>query len=275
MRLTLTYLALAALLGAAACGEDATGKDSSTTYPDWGGGNTYLDGPSSKQCSPASCSGCCRTSAMGTTCESGFTNNACGYGGAPCSVCTVQQKCNQGICSQAQTCDSTTCASGCCDSSGKCQSGTSGTSCGTGGAACQACASGEECSSAQKCQKKGPLMYKVTLDSAQVTGSSWIVCGFAELSECDLYVILTVGNKKATSSVKADTNKPTWNEYLLTETEAALIKNFEVEVRDDDPIGSVQIGKCKPSISSATLKSGKLITDCGDAKSLTFSFTAT
>ena len=33
-------------------------------------------------------------------------------------------------------------------------------------------------------------MYKVTLVSAKVTGSAWIVCGFAELSDCDLYVTL-------------------------------------------------------------------------------------
>ena len=270
----MTYLAAAALLAVIGCGED-TGKDSGgSTYPDWGGGNTYLDtAPTS--CSPANCSGCCMTGALGTTCASGFADNACGYGGGPCAACSLQQKCQQGVCSAAQTCDATSCSSGCCDSSGKCQTGASNSACGTGGAACQACQSEYECTSAQTCQKKGPLMYKVTLDSAVVTGSSWIVCGFAELSECDLYVILTVGSKKATSTVKADTNKPIWNEYLLTETEAALIKNFEVEVRDDDPIGSVQIGKCTPTITSATLKGGKLTTTCGDAKQLTFSFTST
>ena len=275
MRLNIACVAVGALLVLVACGEDS-GKDSGgTTYPDWGGGNTYLDSAPPVNCSPASCSGCCKSGVLGTTCESGFGDNACGYGGAPCAVCSSQQKCSQGVCGTAQTCDSTSCSSGCCDTGGKCQSGASNTACGTGGVACQACQSGEECASSQKCQKKGPLMYKVTLVSAVVTGSSWIVCGFAELSECDLYVILTVGNKKATSSTKVDTNKPTWNEYLITETEAALIKNFEVEVRDDDPVGSVQIGKCTPSITSATLKSGQLVTDCGDAKSLTFTFTST
>ena len=267
---------MGALLALAACGEDGSKKDgASTTYPDWGGGNTYLDSAQSNKCTPASCSGCCKASALGTTCESGFTDNACGYGGAPCMVCSLQQKCSQGVCGTAQKCDATSCSSGCCDSNGKCQTGASNTACGTGGVACQACQSGFECTSAQTCQKKGPLMYKVTLESAQITGSTWLICGFAELSECDLYVILTVGNKKATSTTKVDTNKPNWSEYLLTETEAALIKSFEVEVRDDDPIGSVQIGKCKPSITAATLKSGKLVTDCGDAKSVTFSFTAT
>ncbi len=275
MRLKITCLAVSALLAVAACGDDS-GKDSgSTTYPDWGGGNTYLDTAPPSKCSAATCSGCCKAGALGTTCESGYLDNACGYGGAPCVMCSLQQKCKQGVCGTAQTCDSTSCSSGCCDSSNKCQTGASNTACGTGGVSCQACQSGYSCSSAQKCEKKGPLMYKVTLVSAAVTGSSWIVCGFAELSECDLYVILTVGNKKATSSVKTDTNKPTWNEYLLTETESALIKNFEVEVRDDDPIGSVQIGKCTPTITAATLKGGSLVTTCGDAKQLTFSFQST
>ena len=257
----------------AACGDDS-GKDSGagTTFPDWGGG-TYKDtGQPRGSCSATTCSnGCCR----GGVCESGKADTACGWGGNPCQACTLQQKCNNGVCELAQSCDSSSCATGCCDTNKKCQTAQSDSACGTGGAACQACASGLECTSAGKCETKGPLMYKVTLVSAVVTGSSWIVCGFAELSECDLYVILTVGNKSTKSTVKADTNKPTWNEYLLTDTEAALIKSFEVEVRDDDPIGSVQIGKCTPSISASTLKSGQLVTDCGDAKQVTFTFKST
>lgn len=262
---------LAALCLPAGCGDDDPGQDGGSSYPDFGGGPWPDQGSGS--CSSTNCSGCCQASAYGSTCESGLSNVACGFGGSVCKPCSLKQTCQQGACAAAKVCDSTTCASGCCDSSGKCQAGTSDTVCGTAGAACQACATGKECGKDQKCATKGPAMYKVTLVSAKITGSTWLICGFAELSECDLYVNLKVGNKTAKSTTKVDTNKPLWNEYMLTETDANLIKDFQVEVRDDDPIGSVQIGKCSPSISTSTLTSGKLVKDCGDAKQVTFSFT--
>jgi len=105
-----------------------------------------------------------------------------------------------------------------------------------------------------------------------VTGTTWLICGFAELSECDLYLKLTVGSASAESTIKADTNSPVWNEYLLTALETALTASFEIEVRDDDPVGSVQIGSCTPKVTPAELSAGKLVVDCGDAKEVTFSF---
>jgi len=113
-------------------------------------------------------------------------------------------------------------------------------------------------------------MYKVTVVSATVPGTSWLVCGFAEASECDLYVTLKVGKAQATSSIKVNTNSPVWNEYLLAATDTDLMSSFEVEVRDDDPIGSVQMGECTGSISSTNLSDGTYVHDCGDVKQLTW-----
>lgn len=202
---------------------------------------------------------------------SGTDTTSCGFSGIPCQVCQTGSTCQMGICS-APKCDATSCSTGCCDSAGKCQQGNSDADCGTGGQTCQSCTSSEVCTN-NSCTAKGPAMYKVTLVSAKVTGSSWVVCGFAELSECDLYVNLKVGKASAQSSIKDNTNNPVWNEFMLAATEADLVKSFEVEVRDDDPIGSVQIGSCTPSVSTTDLAAGTHVSDCGDAKQVTWSFT--
>jgi hypothetical protein len=201
----------------------------------------------------------------------GSGTSACGYGGNTCNACNTGDECQGGICVPSATkCDKQSCADGCCES-GSCKQGNADSACGTGGDACKACGSDETCVG-QTCTPKGPAMYKVTLVSAKVTGSAWIVCGFAELSACDLYVILKVGNATAQSSIKEDSQTPVWNEYLLTALETALTTSFEVEVRDDDPVGSVQIGSCTPKVTAAELAAGKLVTECEDAKELTFSF---
>jgi len=255
-------LLLLALLCPVGCGDDGGSSDG------WAFGDIFPPQPdytTSGTCSTAGgCAGCC----MGTTCMAGTDRQACGYGGVPCQTCQPSETCQMGFCT-APPCSASTCAAGCCDSAGKCQSGTTDQSCGTGGATCEACASDKVCSS-NACTDKGPAMYKVTLESAKVTGSSWIVCGFAELSECDLYVTLKVGKAQATSSIKVDTNSPTWNEYMLTATGTDLTSSFEVEVRDDDPVGSVQIGSCTGSITSADLTAGTYVHDCGDAKQVTW-----
>jgi hypothetical protein len=215
-------------------------------------------------CSPMNCTGCC----MNTSCLSGTGTGGCGKGGNPCSPCKTDELCVSGACIPT-TCDDTTCK-GCCDSSNACKAGTSNTVCGTSGATCKSCSSSEVCAEGT-CSPKGPDMYKVTLVSAVVTGSAWIVCGFAEFSACDLYVTVKVGSATAKSTTKWNSQNPTWNEYLLTATDTALMASFHVEVDDDDdPLGSVNIGKCDPKITSAELKAGKLVVDCGDAKQLTF-----
>jgi hypothetical protein len=255
------------LLGLAACGSDSPPKGDGQKPP----GQDLFPWrfPETTQpptgCSPSTCSGCC----SGLSCMPGTTTSACGYAGNPCSPCKSGEQCQGGLC-VPPPCDATSCKSGCCEN-GQCKPGTSDKACGAGGDACKACGADETCAE-NRCEPKGPPMYKITLVSAKVTGSAWIVCGFAELSDCDLYVILKVGSASAQSTVKDNTQNPVWNEYMMTALETSLTKSFEVEVRDDDPIGSVQIGSCSPKVTSSQLSAGKLVTDCGDAKELTFSF---
>jgi hypothetical protein len=265
MRVT-TILAVLALV---TCGgetpapspERAGHKD---LFPVWGDFVAPYDIPTS--CSPASCSGCC----SGIECLAGNGTGACGTGGDPCQTCKTAELCQAGSCIPPK-CDDTTCA-GCCDTASACKPGSTAGACGSKGVPCAACDTDQVCADGF-CAAKGPPMYKVTLVSAKVTGSAWLVCGFAELSDCDLYVILKVGTASAQSTTKSNTQSPVWNEYLLTATETALLASFNVEVRDDDsPLGSVKIGSCSPKLTAAQLSAGKLIVDCGDAKSVTFSF---
>jgi C2 domain len=263
MRSQLVTLLIATLLAMTGCGDESSPtSDGAFIWPDI----SYPD-YTSGTCAPGACSGCCSSTGA---CVAGTDNAACGFSGNPCQVCQGTQTCKMGLCA-APPCDATSCASGCCDSSGTCQKGTEDTACGTSGQACQTCTSAEVCSNNQ-CGAKGPDLYKVTLVSAKITGSSWIVCGFAELSECDLYVILKVGNATSKSTIKENSNSPAWNEFMLAASESDIIKKFEVEVRDDDPIGSVQIGKCEPTITSADLAAGTHTSDCKDAKQVTWSF---
>jgi len=160
-------------------------------------------------------------------------------------------------------CGPTNCT-GCCDAAGKCQPGTTDADCGTGGATCTKCGSSSTCTSG-KCQSTGPKMYKVTLVSATVSS-----CGLGDT--CDAYVVLKVGNTTKTSATKDDTNTPVWNEYMLTESDTNLQKGFSVTVYDEDLAFDDTIGTCTPTISTSVLSAGKLITTCGDASKLTFTF---
>jgi len=255
------------LVALAACGSDGTQNGDGSKPPTADLWPWLVDQGTPTGCSPSTCSGCCQNN----LCLPGTGTSACGYAGNPCNVCNSGDQCQGGVCVPATpVCDKQSCPSGCCEN-GSCKQGNADTACGTGADPCKAYGTDESCVG-QTCTPKGPPMYKVTLVSAKVTGSAWIVCGFAELSDCDLYVILTVGNATAQSSVKVDTQNPVWNEYLLTALETSLTTNFEVEVRDDDPIGSVGIGSCTPKLTTTELAAGQLKVDCGDAKELTFSF---
>jgi hypothetical protein len=247
---------MAVLVGMAGCSVEETPVTDGAVegYPDY----------TVASCAPGACSGCCQQN----SCLPGTDNKVCGFSGVACQACQGDQVCKAGICSALQ-CDATSCATGCCDSAGECKKGTEDTACGTGGQVCQTCTSSEICSNNQ-CGAKGPTMYKTTLVSAKVTGSSFIVC--IDINKCDLYVILKVGNATAKSSVKIDTNDPSWKEFMLVATEADIIKKFAVEVRDEDPIGSGQVGKCTPKITAADLQAGTFSSDCGNAKQLTWSF---
>lgn len=254
MRKLLCLLPLLLLVG---CGDDEPGRDGGNVYPDFN--TTFVDTGGGGGCGPASCTGCCQ----GTTCVSVTTASACGYGGQACQQCQPGQTCPAGICSGG-ACSASSCPNGCCDSSGQCQSGSATTACGSGGESCKTCSSSEECSKG-KCATKGPTMYKVTLVSAKVSGCGWT-------DTCDAFVILKVGGTTKTSKTKEDTESPAWNEYMLTESETNLTKGFDVQVMDEDVSWHDTIGTCKPSITSTILQSGKLVTTCGDAKSLTFKF---
>jgi hypothetical protein len=264
MRFRLISIIIGGLVALTGCGDDGSPvSDGGFVWPD---GVSYPD-YASGTCSPGACSGCCDATGL---CVSGTSATACGFSGMTCQVCQSTETCKMGTCAPPP-CDATSCATGCCDSSSVCQKGTEDTACGTGGQVCQTCTSAEVCSNSQ-CGAKGPALYKVTLVSAKITGSSWIVCGFAELSECDLYVILKVGNATSQSTIKDDNNNPAWNEFMLAASESDIVKKFEVEVRDDDPIGSVQIGECEPAITTADLQAGTHTSDCEDAKQVTWSF---
>lgn len=217
-------------------------------------------------CSTANCSGCCRDG----ECLGGTDPFACGQGGMACATCGPSASCPAAICVEPD-CDPTTCKDGCCDAAGACQQGRSAEVCGTGGADCAACTAEQGCV-AGKCVDKGPPMHKVTLVSAKAA-DKMLVCGVTEFSACDLYVILKVGNVTAESSKIDNSNEPQWNEYLLTALDTVLIESFDVEVRDDDPVGSAEIGKCEPEITQEVLDAGELVTECGDIAELTFSFT--
>jgi hypothetical protein len=246
---------LAILLGAAlplACGDDSHPGPYKDLFA-WSEG--------SSACGPTSCSGCCQSG----SCVAGTSTSACGTGGYSCDQCSSSQTCSSsGVCTAA-ACDSTSCASGCCDSSGACQGGTSTSACGTGGATCAACTSTQACSSGA-CTTKTSSMYKVTLVSCTFDSN----CGLGDT--CDAFVVLTVGKVVVTSSTKDDANSPSWSEYMLTATESELSKQFDVVVKDEDTISDDTMGTCSLAITSSVISAGKIVSDCGDAKNLTFTF---
>ncbi len=225
-------------------------------YPDWG--NAKYDVGSSL-CGPNNCYGCCQ----GSTCITQTTDTACGFGGGKCLPCASKQSCKGGQCVET-TCDSSNCK-GCCDTSKTCQNGTTDAICGTGGAACGACTSTQACLS-QKCTLKSTGQYKVYLVS--VTPISGYSCD--TWGKCDIYVELTVGTTKATSSTKEGTDQPVWNESLLIATQADLTSKFEAQVWDDDWPFDTSMGYCKPKITSVELAAGKVTTDCGQYMSYGF-----
>ena len=247
-----------------ACGDDDPGTDGSPgddlfpTYWDTGG-----------TCSSNTCAGCC----SGTLCVLVPYDQACGYGGAPCQACLSTQTCKDGACVTPSVCDATSCSGGCC-SQGQCQSGTQDSACGTGGAACQSCESGKVCVG-QTCITKGSGSYQVLLVSLLIK-DSWLVCGWSGLypeTKCDPYVEISVGSTTKTSSTKADTHTPVWNEPLLTASETDLTGQVVIKVKDEDTGPDETIGTCYPKITSADLSAGKKVDNCGaDVTDLTLEF---
>jgi hypothetical protein len=97
---------------------------------------------SAATCNPQNCSsGCCAPN--GSCITPSNTIFACGANGGACSVCSGQQACTNGACTNTGTC------SGCVDLAGQCQPGTTTADCGNNGAACQPCQNGQSCTAGQ------------------------------------------------------------------------------------------------------------------------------
>jgi len=244
------------------CG-DSTGRldGSSSKYPDYGG-TVYRDRGTGVACSSANCSGCCGNN----HCKQGGTSQACGYGGNMCQACITGQSCQGGVCITSK-CDSTTCKSGCCDSSKVCKNGTADTACGTAGASCSACKSSEVCTS-YKCQPKSSALYKVILE--KLVKEKAFTCDSWPGGECDFYLEVEVGPIKATSTTKANTDNPVWNEVLATATAQQITKKLYAKVYDDDWPVDQYVGECKPSVSNADIAKGSLSVECGVSSSMGF-----
>ena len=216
-------------------------------------------------CGPSNCVGCCREG----TCVQGNEKQLCGVAGRTCRACMFDQVCLGGFCSE-HPCSAASCAGGCCDVNGRCRAGTSGDACGAGGETCGSCGSDQVCLQGG-CVPRGGSTYRVTLVSALITGGDRGTCGVMELwGACDPYVILKVGQSRATSSVKANNNAPVWDEFMLHANEADLTRGIDVEVRDHDPIGSAELGRCRPALTPTHLDQGRYVHPCGDVKELTW-----
>ena len=132
------------------------------------------------RCNASNCDGCCDDTG---SCFKGTSREACGRGGASCSVCATGQTCAKvdlmaefgGICSSGATgggggntgggggggagggiagggsgndggtCNPTSCANGCCTMAGVCITTTTPSRCGRNGATCSSCTMGNTC----------------------------------------------------------------------------------------------------------------------------------
>ena len=108
---------------------------------------------------------------------------------------------------------------------------------------------------------------------------SWTVCGWSGLypeATCDPYVEVELDTTKGTSSTKIDSHTPTWNEQLFVASENDLTtKKLKVLVRDEDTGPDETIGECYPNITSADLKAGQIVENCGaNVTDLTLEFKA-
>ncbi|HEY6460160.1 MAG TPA: hypothetical protein VIY73_08410 [Polyangiaceae bacterium] len=110
--------------------DSGAGEDSGGARPD-GGGTTPA-------CGPATCAGCCMADG---SCLLGWSDQACGLGGAECAACAPDWFC-KGTCTQYQElCGPSNCA-GCCQNASICSQGIDGNACGHGGEQCQTCRAG-------------------------------------------------------------------------------------------------------------------------------------
>lgn len=157
-------------------------------------------------------------------------------------------------------CGPATCG-GCCTPGGACLKGTSNAACGASGQSCTWCGDDHTCQDGQ-CVAKAQATYQILLAAASLTGGAWPVC-FE--SSCDLYLVLSLGSKKAQSSTVIDQNSATWSppELLLEETEPDLIGATLAGTLWDDDYGPDQtVGTCEVLVDSAALAAGQVALEC-------------
>lgn len=204
-----------------------------------GGGDLFVipDQPASS-CTPTNCgTGCC----LNNTCLYGTADNACGYGGSPCTACQSNEKCSL--------------STHACVSSQKPDSGTGTTEAGT-----------------------TKTSYAVMLGSAQKALGTFkcdscpLVCD----GICELYVKVKWKGaeivKPKPENAKTSDN-PTWDLPLFVATETELLGgSMEATLMDESPVDAI-LAFCttdtttntkskKVSFTQQDLSAGKLVTSC-------------
>jgi hypothetical protein len=91
------------------------------------------------RCDRDACPGCCNGD--GTCDPDGTSDDACGFGGAPCDNCTLSNSlCTvQGCCPETRVCGADCCRFGCCDGGADCLDGHDDTRCGRNNESCADC----------------------------------------------------------------------------------------------------------------------------------------
>ena len=222
-------------------------------------------------CDATSCrDGCCDNG----QCQSGMAGTACGTGGGPCTNCQLLG----GICDAAtRSCgqQSKSCKDfcpGCCVGE-SCLAGNAASACGTAAAACVSCANGQLCAGGSCRSTGGGQLYDLILERVNFAAPQ-LTC--VEV-ECDPQVLVTVGNKRARSSVRAG-NDVTFNEKLLEGlSETELLFDLKIDLYDDDaPLGAAWLCSADPNLTLADLNARTLVVNCiyllTNAAEITFRF---
>jgi hypothetical protein len=221
-----------------------------------GGGACAACG-SDEACSPGgcvasacaeSCDGCCRPDG---TCDEGFYDDSCGWGGEACVHCAARFQCDQG-CRPfvgVDTCDG-------CYRDGVCLEGHAVDACGDGADTCHDCgAFGLQCESSLEgvlCSVDLEQRYDVYLLSVDVGTTGRTYDAFGGLP--DLYVSAhryypdaTDAADQATSVTTTvdDTLSADWGRFLLFENvTAAQITNLDLTLYDEDTLDDDYVTEC-------------------------------
>ncbi len=133
---------------------------------------------------------------------------------------------------------------------------------------CTACKSYQKCLTGS-CKLDTTSKWDVVAYSAKVDKtlqSSWDT--WPANGNPDPYVEMTIGTKKGTSKVQANTWTPLWNEVLIQGVAAGDITNYGMSLifYDDDAPWDQKMAECKVKVSESVLVSlsGKL-SSCADS----------